>query len=90
MSQPERRMRDDRLLAMLQHRVSLARADVQLGRAMGPSPHRADEQRCRSQRLTDALQAYADAAAAAGVPLPYRYRDELRLYRSMYRGTARS
>jgi hypothetical protein len=33
--------------------------------------------------LADALEAYADEASKGGVPLPYRYRDELRLYRSM-------
>ena len=32
------------------------------------------------------MEAYAEAATDAGIPLPYRYRDEMRLYRSMARG----
>ena len=35
------------------------------------------------------MQSYADAAASAGIPLPYRYRDELRLYRAMAADTLR-
>jgi len=88
--QPERQPRDDRQLVLLQRHITVARADVQLGRSLPPGSQRALEQGRRCERLTQALQAYADAASDAGVPLPYRYRDELRLYRSMYPGTARS
>ena len=36
------------------------------------------------QHLVGALEDFADAATAAGVPLPYRYRDEIRMYRAIY------
>jgi hypothetical protein len=86
---PERRPRDERLLELLRYRVAIARADVHLGRAMPPGPLRVTEQDHRCERLRDALQAYSDASSAAGVPLPYRYRDELRLYSAMYPLTPR-
>ena len=41
------------------------------------------EQQRLAADLVEAMQAYADAASASGIPLPYRYRDELRLYRTM-------
>lgn len=90
MPEPEQAPRDDRrLLVLLQQRVSRAREDVQRGRALPPSPHRATEQQHRCERLAGALEAYAAAASSAGVPLPYQYRDEMRLYRSVYPGIAR-
>jgi hypothetical protein len=84
MPAPERQARDDRLLVALQQRVNEARADVQQGRSLPPAPQRAVEQQRRYEQLAGALEAYADAASNAGVPLPYRYRDEMRLYRAMY------
>lgn len=89
-AQSERHSRDERWLVLLQYRVTIARADVRIGRAMAPSPLRAQEQTERCRRLRDALQDYADATSQAGFPLPYRYRDELRLYRAMFPATARS
>ena len=89
-AQPERHPSDQRILVLLHNRVTLARTEVQLGRTLPPSPHRMQDQNRRCHRLMDALQDYADATFDAGVPLPYRYRDELRLYRSMYAGVARS
>jgi len=41
------------------------------------------EQQQLAADLVDAMRAYADAASASGVPLPNRYRDEMRLYRTM-------
>lgn len=86
MPAPQRQPRDDGLLAVLQRQVTTARAHVQAGRAMAPNPQRAVEQQRRCERLAGALEAYAAAAVRAGVPLPYQYRDELRLYRSVYPG----
>jgi hypothetical protein len=41
------------------------------------------EQQALRQALLDALDAYADALAAAGVPLPHRLRSEIDLYRGL-------
>lgn len=84
MPAPERPPRDPRLLVVLQERVARARADVMRGRSSAASHHRAVEQQRLCRLLAGALEAYAAAASDCGVPLPYRYRDEMRLYRSMY------
>jgi hypothetical protein len=86
---PERPERDERLLVVLQLKVTSARADVQKGRSSPPSPYAASDQQRRCERLLGALEEYADAASTAGVPLPYRYRDEMRLYKSVYPGIGR-
>jgi len=41
------------------------------------------EQQALRQALLDALDAYAEALAAAGVPLPHRLRTEIDLYRGL-------
>jgi len=85
----DRPVRNDRLLVALQQEVDKARADVQKGRAQSPGPYGATDQQRRCEHLLGALEAYADAASSAGVPLPYRYRDEMRLYRAVYPGLTR-
>lgn len=90
MPAPERQPGDDRrLLVFLQQQVNIAREDVRRGRSLPPTPHRASEQQHRCERLAGALEAYAAAASSAGVPLPYQYRDEMRLYRAVYPGISR-
>jgi hypothetical protein len=75
--------RDEAHLASLLTEVNLARARF---RASKQSPltskSRGEHQQCCAS-LAKAMQDYADAAADAGIPLPYRYRDELRLYQQM-------
>ena len=75
------RQRDEALLARLLSDVSLARARVRDGRKQRGSSRVEQQQRCA--RLADAMEAYAQAAHDAGIPVPYRYRDELRLYRQL-------
>jgi hypothetical protein len=76
--------RDEARLAGLLSRVNRARADVRADRNVArTTPASRTGHRVRCAALADAMEAYADAAAGAGVPLPYRYRDEMRLYRSM-------
>ena len=78
-----RTARDEGLLADLLSQVSRARAEFRAGRG-APARHGGHvEQARRTARLAEAMEAYAAAAASAGVPVPYRYRDELRLYRAM-------
>ena len=77
------RQRNDRLLVHLLSNVNLARAGVRAGRGGRGNSTSGNDRRQRSTELLEALEAYATAAADSGVPLPYRYRDELRLYRSM-------
>jgi hypothetical protein len=69
--------------------VNHARAGVLEGRNLGRGPLAREDQKRRCEQLLGALEAYAEAAAAAGVPLPYRYRDEIRLYRTIYPGIPR-
>jgi hypothetical protein len=75
------RQRNDRLLVHLLSNVKLARAGVRAGRSGNSTS--GNDRRQRGTDLLVALEAYAAAAAASGVPLSYRYRDEMRLYRSM-------
>lgn len=75
--------RDEGRLVGLLARITAARAALQHARALPSTPaSRRELARC-SERLAAAMEAYADAASRAGVPLPYRYRDELRLHRSL-------
>jgi hypothetical protein len=85
---PERRERDEAQLVALLHEVNRCRAQVRAGRRAPLTSVSIGEQSQRCARLADAMEAYADAAAGSGVPLPYRYRDEMRLYRAMARGRA--
>ena len=81
----ERPVRDDRLLLVLLSNVQQARARVRRGRALPGSAVSREAQIVLCAELLGALEAYADAASTAGVPLPYRYRDEMSLYRSLSR-----
>lgn len=74
------RQRNDRLLVELLSNVTRARAEVRASRG---SPGNSTYQRQRFADLAGSLEAYAAAAAASGVRIPYRYRDEMRLYRSV-------
>ena len=77
------RQRNERLLVHLLSNVNLARAGVRAGRSGRGNSTSGIDRRQRNTDLLEALEAYAAAAAASGVPLPYRYRDEMRLYRSI-------
>ena len=75
--------RDEARLAYLLDEVHRARADLRAARNDPKSSlSRADHQ-ALCAALAEAMEAYAVAATEVGVPLPDRYRDELRLYRSM-------
>jgi hypothetical protein len=65
--------------------VHRARSAFRAGRALPVNSTTRLEQAQRTAQLAKAMEAYADAAASVGVPLPYRYRDELRLYQAMKR-----
>ena len=80
---PAPRQRNDRLLVHLLSNVNLARAGVRAGRGGRGGATSGYDRRQRCTELLEALEAYASAAAASGVPLSYRYRDEMRLYRSI-------
>lgn len=80
---PRPRERDEALLVALLFDVNQARAEVRAGRSVTTSSSNRHDQQHRRGRLAEAMEAYADAAATSGVPLPYRYRDEMRLNRSM-------
>lgn len=75
--------RDDaKLFEMLWH-VNKARSEFRTGRANpGRNGSVVDLGRLAAQ-VAETMQAYADAASSSGIPLPYRFRDELRLYRAM-------
>jgi hypothetical protein len=89
MPAPGRGARDEKLLTALMLEVMQARVDVRQGRNVQGGPLAREDHKRRCEQLAGALEAYADAAAAAGVPLPYRYRDEMRLYRTIYPGPRR-
>jgi hypothetical protein len=76
------RQRDEARLAVLLSKVNLARTSVRAQRNVGNR----DEHLHQCAALAAAMEAYADAAADAGIPLPYRYRDEMRLYRAVAAG----
>ncbi len=89
MAAPERSARDDELLTTLLSEVNRARTRVRSGRGVPGGSYATQDQERRCEVLVEALEAYARAVAAAGVPLPYRYRNEMRLYRSVYPRAAR-
>lgn len=80
------RQRDEARLADLLSRVNQARTAVRAERDDPKSPVTRAEHQARCAALAEAMEAYADAAKDAGIPLPYRYRDEMRLYRSVAAG----
>jgi hypothetical protein len=80
---PQNARRDDVRLTQLLAEVNRSRIRVRAQRELSmTSTNRNELARCYDA-LADALEAYADEAAESGVPLPYRFRDELVLYRSM-------
>ena len=83
MAQSERSPRDERLLVELMSEINQARDEVADGRSQLSGPMSGQEQTRRMQHLVGALEEFADAATTAGVPLPYRFRDEIRMYRAM-------
>jgi len=83
MPTPRLRDRNEALLIKLLFNVNRARAEVRAGRSVPATSTNRHDQQQRRALLADAMEAYADAAATSGVPLPYRYRDEMRLNRSM-------
>jgi hypothetical protein len=84
-TRPQRRERDEGLLIDLLLQVKHARSAFRAGRALPVNSTTRLDQAQRTAELAQAMEAYADAAASVGVPLPYRYRDELRLYQAMKR-----
>ncbi|HET6939190.1 MAG TPA: hypothetical protein VFI19_11315 [Nocardioides sp.] len=84
-SRPQRRERDVAVLIDLLVQVQRARSACRAGRALPVNSTTRLDQAERTAQLAQAMEAYADAAASVGVPLPYRYRDELRLYQAMKR-----
>jgi hypothetical protein len=85
---PQRHDRDESRLGALLYEVNRCRAQVRSGRQTALTTRDDQSQRCA--RLADAMEAYAAAAAESGVPLPYRYRDEMRLYRAMAQSSNRT
>jgi hypothetical protein len=86
MSVVSRPVRSEQPLVALMLNVNQARAHVAVGRAREAGSSMRDDQQHRNGLLLTALEAYAEAACSAGAPLPYRYRDEMRLLRSLYPG----
>jgi hypothetical protein len=80
------RQRDEARLAGLLSEVKQARTSLRAERNDPMTSVSRAEHRVRCAALAEALAAYAEAATDAGIPLPYRYRDEMRLYRSMAAG----
>ena len=74
---------DDARLTRLLAEVNRARIGVRLQRAVVANSTNRHVLAQRYGDLADALEAYAEAAESSGAPLPYRYRDEMRLSRSM-------
>jgi hypothetical protein len=79
----QRRRRNDAMLIRLLSDVKRARAAFRAGRLESVAASSRSQQVLRAAQLASAMESYADAAASTGVPLPYRYRDELRLYQAM-------
>lgn len=76
-------------LAALKIEVERARTHVAAGRARGTTRVTREDQRHRYAELLDALDAYALGARKLGAPMPYRYRDDMRLLHAVYPQMAR-
>lgn len=74
--------RDERRLIALLAEVNRARARFRAGRNLTNSASRHEQQQ-RSAQLAAAMEAYAEAAENCGVPLSYKYRNEMLLHRLM-------
>jgi len=77
---------EDTRLSSLLGEVNRARIAVRVQRAEIANSTNRHELAERYGVLADALEAYAEAAERSGAPLPYRYRDEMRLSRAMSEG----
>lgn len=75
--------RNEALLAELLSEVNRLRTGVRSRRSLALTTVGRHELAQSYDALANALEAYANEASESGVPLPYRFRDELRLYRSM-------
>jgi len=79
--------RDEALLGRLLLEVNRLRSKVRAGRDLPADPDGRRERHEQRLGLAEAMEAYAEAATSGGVPLPYRYRDEMRLHQAMTRGS---
>jgi hypothetical protein len=75
--------RDNARLGELLAEVNRSRHRVRAQRGMPMTSTGRNELAQCYGALADAMEAYADEASGSGVPLPYRFRDEMRLCRSM-------
>lgn len=80
--------RGEQPLVALMMEVNQARTYVVLGRARQTDSFQREDQHYRNRLLFSALEAYAEAASALGAPLPYQYRDQMRLLQLIYPGVA--
>ena len=87
---PQRPTRNEALLIALLYDVNRARQAYRAGRGEPLTAANRLEQVHRTAHLVEAMEAYADATATVGIPLPYRYRNELRLYKATLYGPYRS
>jgi len=78
--------RDEARLAELLSEVHRTRADLRAARHSPKSSVSAADQRVLCAALAEAMEAYANAAAEVGLPVPDRYAEELRLFRSVAAG----
>jgi hypothetical protein len=75
--------RDEALLGRLLLEVNRLRSKVRAGRDLPADFEGRRERHELRLSLAEAMETYAEAATTGGVPLPYRYRDEMRLHRAM-------
>ena len=75
--------RDEALLGRLLSEVNRLRVRIRGQRGLPITSTTRAELARSYEELANALEAYADEATESGVPLPYRFRDELHVYRSM-------
>jgi hypothetical protein len=78
--------RDDSRLTALLAEVNRSRGRVKTERRLPASSNTRSQLAQCYTALADAMEAYADEASEVGVPLPYRFRDEMRLCRLMGAG----
>jgi hypothetical protein len=83
MSGPTRPSRNNAELARLLGEVRRAEAAFRESRDRIDHPGTRRDRARDAERLAEAMQAYADAASESGIPLPYRYRDNLKLFRAL-------
>jgi len=80
---PHNPTRDGARLSALLAEVNRSRIRVRKQQGLPLNSSSRDELAQCYNALADALQAFADEASESGVPLPYRFRDEVRLCRSL-------